>query len=502
MKLIIKIIVISILILNIAACDSKTAGKTESKKSMPNIVILYADDMGYGDMSCQNTESKINTPHLDKLASEGIRFTDGHSSSGICTPSRYALLTGNYHWRSFYTFAKEWDQGYFRKNELTMAEMLKKQGYKTAMVGKWHLGWDWNSVIKPGAVRKLQPVGNTRKTTYFSEDIDWSKSIPDGPTDHGFDYYYGDGTINFPPYTYIENDRVTEVPTEHLAMKTERPLEGNWECRPGPRAKGWDVFESFPKTTNKAISYIKKQKEGVPFFLYFSFPAPHAPIVPIKKYQGKSKAGSYGDYVLQVDDVVGQVMEALRNQGLDDNTIVVFSSDNGPATYMLNRIDVTGHNSSWKLRGKKRDVWEGGHRVPFLIRWPEKIKPGVISHETISQIDLMATFAKITDYKLGREDAVDSHDMLDIVEGTSKNNSIREATVHNTNQNMWVLRQGDWTAVFYIREKNPKSPELYNLKNDIGQSKNVAAQYPERVKSMKALLDKIRDQGHSAPRLN
>ena len=214
-----------------AACSLQAADK-------PNIVILYADDLGYGDLTCYNPDSKIPTPHLDKLAAEGMRFTDGHSSSGICTPSRYALLTGRHHWRKFHGIVNALGKSVFSPERLTLPEMLQEKGYTTACIGKWHLGWDWDAIRKPG----------TPKKSIQAEDFDWSKSIPDGPLGHGFDYYFGDAVINFPPYTWIENDKVLKAPDTTLkATPKGATKEGRWEARPGPACSDWDFYENLPR---------------------------------------------------------------------------------------------------------------------------------------------------------------------------------------------------------------------------------------------------------------
>ena len=223
----------------------------------PNIVLLYADDMGFGDLGVQNPESKIPTPHLDRLAREGMRFTDAHSSSGICTPSRYAMLNGRYHWRKFHGIVNSFDQPVMDDARLTMAEVLKAKGYKTACIGKWHLGWDWDAIKKPGAT--LQ--GNARKKAFAPDAFDWSKPIPGGPLSHGFDYYFGDDVPNFPPYAWFENDRVITEPTVPLTT-TAPTAEGNWEARPGPSVKDWDFWAVMPKLTDKAVEWIGQRKQG------------------------------------------------------------------------------------------------------------------------------------------------------------------------------------------------------------------------------------------------
>lgn len=275
-----------------------------SAADKPNIVILYADDMGYGDFGVQNPQSKIPTPHLDRLAREGTRFTDAHSSSGVRTPSRYALLHGRYHWRKFHGIVNSFDQPILDDEKQTMAELLKAKGYRTACIGKWHLGWDWNAIKKEGA----QPNG---KAGFTPAAFDCSKPIPGGPLSHGFDHCFGDDVPNFPPCAWFENDRVITLPSVTLTTTTPT-AEGKWEARPGPAVKDWDFWAVMPELTRKAEQWIGQQSKEKPFFLYFPFTSPHAPIVPTKEFAGKSQAGGFGDFMVQTDDTVGRVLAALE----------------------------------------------------------------------------------------------------------------------------------------------------------------------------------------------
>jgi arylsulfatase A-like enzyme len=261
---------------------------TKVENKPPNVVIIYADDMGYGDLNCQNPDSKIPTPNLDKLASEGIRFTDAHSSSGICSPSRFALLTGIYHWRRQHDIINSFGKPFFNDSDVTLPQVLKQNGYTTACIGKWHLGWDWDFKNEPSG--EVMQSGSIRKI-YKPEDIDWSKPIAGGPLDRGFDYYFGDDVINFPPYAWIENNRIIEAPTEVMNNNVGYDTkEGEWEFRPGPKVKDWNPFEELPKLTEKAVAWIKNHSSKKPFFLYFPLPSPHAPIIPNDNFSGKSAA--------------------------------------------------------------------------------------------------------------------------------------------------------------------------------------------------------------------
>jgi len=489
-----------------------TASATAAQR--PNIVVLYADDLGYGDLTIQNPDSKIPTPHLDQLARESMRFTDGHSSSGICTPSRYALLTGRHHWRKFYGIVNAMGESVFDKERLTLPEMLKEKGYATAAIGKWHLGWDWKALQKKNA----KQIKEGKRTFYGPEAYDWSKPIPDGPLAHGFDHYFGDTVINFPPYCWIEDDKVTRAPDVLMdTSKWPKIKEGGWECRPGPMISDWNPYDVLPTLGDKGEAYIRARKEEKePFFLYFAFPSPHAPIIPNDKFDGRSEAGPYGDFVVETDDVVGRLIKALKETGQWDNTVVFFSADNGPEKYAYARDQKFGHWSSSPFRGLKRDIYEGGHHVPYMIKWPGITQAGKVSDALVSQIDFFATVADAVGYDLPDNQAEDSHNLMPLLKGEKK--SVRTTHIHNTRANSFAIRDGDWVLVAdkngYMSGRNAawekkhgykaddKSPaELYHLTEDVGQRHNVASAHPDRVKEMKALLTKIREQGHSAPRL-
>jgi arylsulfatase A len=513
---ILKSSVLLIAVFMLVAC----AGAKTVQKALPNILILYADDLGYGDLGCYNSKSKIPTPNLDKLASEGMRFTDGHSSSGICTPSRYALLTGRHHWRKFHGIVGPMGPSVFDKERLTLPEMLKVKNYTTGAIGKWHLGWDWEAIKKPDAEPIVTKKWKRKLNTWGPEDFDWSMSIPDGPLAHGFDSYFGDTVINFPPYCWIENDKVVKAPdTMKDESKWKKIKEGKWECRPGPMASDWDPYQNIPTTTKKGVEFIKAQtKTNNPFFLYFAYPSPHAPIIPNDKFDGKSKAGPYGDFVYETDDSIGQLLKALKESGQAENTLVIFTADNGPEMYAYERDAKFDHWSASPLRGLKRDIYEGGHRVPYIVKWPGKVSAGKTCNQLVSQIDIFATLASVVDFKLPNDQAEDSHDLLPLFTGKTKTGP-RTSHVHNTFENKYAIRDGDWllvnTKTGYSRlkihrawekkhgyeQKGNQKAHLYNIKEDVGQKHNVIDKHPEKAEHLRALLKKIRAQGHSAPRL-
>ncbi len=481
--------------------------------SKPNILILYADDLGYGDLKSFSKDSKIPTPHLDRLADQGMRFTDAHSSSGICTPSRYALLTGRYHWRKFHGIVGAFGGSAFDAAELTMAEMLQQQGYITAAIGKWHLGWDWLSIKKPGAERYEH---RKNRFTFRPEALDWSQPIADGPLAHGFDYYFGDTVINFPPYAWIENDRVVGEPTVMMDPELWPTIkEGNWECRQGPMIEGWNPYENIPTTTAKAVAKIREYAgQEQPFFLYFAFPSPHAPIIPNDEFDGTSQAGPYGDFIVETDAACGTILEALDQTGQSNNTIVIFSADNGAEKYALPRLATYGHWSSGPLRGLKQDIYEGGHRVPTIIKWPGQTTPGSVYHGLTSQIDIMATLTAALGVTLPDDQAVDSLSFFASLSDPGRHH--RDSLVHNTSKrNGYAIREGNWVLIDAKTGYNRKiyeewdqqhgytddelPVELYNLADDLAQKNNLAADHPEKVAKLQALLKEIQSQGSAPP---
>ncbi|WP_202911938.1 sulfatase-like hydrolase/transferase [Arenibacter aquaticus] len=354
---------------------------------------------------------------------------------------------------------------------------------------------------------------------YRPEDVDWSQPITGGPLDRGFDYYFGDGTINFPPYAWMENDRFVELPTatmdpHNIGFDID---EGEWEFRPGPKVEGWNPYEVLPTLTKKTVDWIGKQDSKKPFFLYFALPSPHAPIIPNEEFKGKSSAGPYGDFVYQTDWVAGQVLKALKEKGLEENTLVIFTADNGPERYAFDRAEKYGHFSMGNFRGLKRDVWEGGHHVPFIIKWPNHIAPGSVSDEVISQVDIMSTIASITNIIVPHNAAPDSYDLTPILMGRTYNSPFREATVHNTYKNVWGLRKGKWLYINASSGEHSKMPQsfkdlkgytdfttpglLFNMEKDAEQRNNLYNENPGIIEDLQGTLERYRVQGYSVQRL-
>ena len=455
----------------------------------PNIVFIMADDLGYGDLSCLNEESKIKTPRLDRMAAQGMTFTDAHSGSSVCTPTRYGVVTGRYAWRSR---LKRGVLGGSSKHLIntereTVASMLKKQGYHTAMIGKWHLGWDFQSEAGKG--------------------IDYSKPVQNGPDALGFDYYYGHcGSLDMAPYVYVENGRITAAPDRVTSSS------GKKMWRKGPTGADFKHIDVLPNFINRGIKYIDEQaKSGEPFFLYLPLPAPHTPILPTEEFVGKSKTNLYGDFVLQVDHHVGQILDALTKNGIAENTLVIFTSDNGCSPKAdFKELAAVGHHPSYKYRGHKADIFEGGHRVPYIVRWPSRVEYGSVSHETICLTDLMATVAQINGIKLADNAGEDSVSILPALLG--KKQQLREATVHHSINGSFAIRKGNWKLCLCPGSggwSNPKPSaayakkmppvQLYDLKNDAAEKNNVAKQNPEKVQELVKLLQKYVTEGRSTP---
>lgn len=480
---------------------AQTAG---SGASRPNIVFILADDMGYGDLACQNSASKIPTPNLDRLAAQGIRFTDAHAPSAVCTPTRYGILTGRYCWRSRLKAQVlwPWEPPLIEEGRQTVAAMLRKDGYRTACIGKWHLGWNWPFV---------KEADKSSETAVPCDALDWSKPITGGPCAVGFDYYFGDDVPNFPPYVFIENDRALAVPSEQKPDS----MFGN----PGPMQPGWTLEAVMPAITRKAAGWIDRcaaETPKQPFFLYFPLTAPHTPIAPTDEFKGKSAAGRYGDWVAEVDWSVGEVLQALERNKLVENTLVIFTSDNGPENSAYARVKEHGHHSMGELRGVKRDTWEGGHRVPFMSRWPGHIPAGTTSGETICLTDFMATIAALLDIPLGPDAAEDSCNILPALLGEKTDRPLREATVHCSYKGRFAIRKGNWVLIDHpsgdenrepdwFKEERGYTPhnrpgELYDLSQDLSEQRNVYEDHPGVVRELKALLEKYKAEGRSVSR--
>ncbi len=405
----------------------------------PNIVYILADDLGYGDVSFFNEQSKIITPTLDDLAKTGVAFTDAHTSSAVCTPTRYSILTGRYNWRStLKSFVLSgYSKALIEPDRLTVGDLLQDNGYHTGFVGKWHLGWDW-SFVEDEVNIDLFTLNN-------NPAVDYSKAIKNGPEDRGFNYSFGfNGSLDMPPYVYTENSMTTST---QIDTTVNADTKGFW--RKGPTAEDFSHTLTLDDLTEKAVNYINDQAGGIePFFLYFALPAPHTPILPTTEFMGKSNTNFYGDFVLQVDDVVRRVVDALEAQGVRDNTMIIFTSDNGCSPRAdFEELATVGHDPSYVFRGYKADIYEGGHRVPFIVNWKAGITQPLVTDEVICTTDLMATCADFLGVELPDNAAEDSYSFLQVLLQEDYQKPLREATVHHSLEGRFAIRQGDWKLI-------------------------------------------------------
>lgn len=455
----------------------------------PNIVVILVDDMGYGDPACFNAGSKIKTPHINALASAGMRFTDAHAPGPLCHMSRYGLLTGRYPFRTNVNLWRK--QPLIEPQQMTIASLAKTQGYRTAMVGKWHLGFRESGYDQP---------------------------LPGGPVDCGFDSFFGiRASTDIPPYFYIRNDRAVEPPTNQIeANRSEgwSPIQGAF-WRAGGIAPDLKLDDVLPRFTNEAIDVIEthaaksaKEDENKPLMLYLAYPAPHTPWLPSEPYVGKSAVGMYGDFVMMVDDQIGRVLSALRKANMHDNTLVVFTSDNGPVWYEAD-VARLKHDSAGTLRGMKADAWEAGHRMPFIVRWPDRVKPGGRSDQLVCFTDLLATFAEIMGVTLPADAGPDSFSFLPSLTGQpgAATNKRKQIVMQPGSRSMMTIRSGDWKLITGLGSGGFSKPnrvkptadgprgQLYNLADDLSETTNLYADHPEIVKRLQAELKQIVEQG-------
>lgn len=481
------IILCAIACMLLLGCSSADSDKNAS---LPNIVIILADDFGMGDIQAHFPENKIPTPYLDRFSEESMRFTNAHSASAVCTPTRYGLLTGRYAWR---TRLQEWVLACYEpplidEERLTLPGFLKDEGYNTACIGKWHLGWNWQG---PQASTMEEETNSLR-----TREWDYEKPILDGPTTRGFDYYFGTYVPNFPPFTFIENDRVVEQPTESFEYVANdgRSLPKIFD--ESPIAPSWDFSEILPGITKRAVDYIHDQaSNSEPFFLYFPMTSPHTPIVPTAEFKGKSGISPVADFIMQTDWSAGQVIQALEDAGAADDTLVIFTSDNGHLPTEWNVLIEAGHFPSGPYRGRKADIWEGGHRVPFLVRWPGNIEAGSKSEDILSLNDVFATCADVLDKDLPFDSAEDSISFLNTILGK---NDIphRDHVVSHSVGGEFAYTEGPWKIVYKNQSANRNESrgkarivELYQLENDVSESTNLIDENPEIAKK---LGDKLR----------
>jgi arylsulfatase A len=463
--------VILLLIAGIAGLILSAGCNSDAKKPSdhPNIIFILADDMGYGDAGCYNPESGIPTPNIDRLAAEGMRFSNAHSPGSWCVPSRYGLLTGQYPIRRDMSLQKE--KCLIDPGQPTIATILKKHGYFTICIGKWHLGFD-----------------------NFS-NADYRQPLTGGPIEHGFDYFFGmHASLDIPPYFYIENDHAVEPPTDSI----EASHSGDWTriqgafWRAGKIAPGFVHEQVLPAFLNKSTELIEKRADDQPFFLYLALSGPHTPWLPEKKFTNKSRAGLYGDFVVQIDQVVGKILQKLDELALAGNTLIIFTSDNGPVWYPQDEKRFH-HESNGLLRGMKADLLEGGHRMPFIARWPGNIKAGSVSDEVICFTDMLATFAALVNDTLPGGFIYDSYNLLPVLRGEPYPGPLHKETIvmnHVIFEDKWKLIEGSgYGGLHFLFSKEGKPPqksagELYDIFADPGEQQNLYKKHPEIVKKL------------------
>ena len=476
------------------------ASAMATAKDLPNIVFILADDMSYDSVSEFNEEiGGMKTPRIDSLVRQGMYFTDGHTPSSVCTPTRYGLLTGRYCWRTELKKEVLWSYGQplLEKEQLTIAELLKEKGYQTGIVGKWHLGTGWTDSSGQRANRHVLISDKTwrgdgkQRIADAEKNIDFTRSFEGGPLDHGFDYYFGVDLPNMPPYTWLRNRNVIDIPT------VPKP-EGMFGT-PGLMKEGWQLEDILPGLRDAACKWIAEAAaDKQPYFLYVPLTSPHTPIVPSKPFKGKTGITPYVDFVVETDDVVGRIVDAIDDTGEAGNTLVIFSTDNGTAAAAsFKKLEEKGINLHNHFRGHKGHIYEGGHRVPLIMRWPDRIKPGTHCDETVVLTDFLATFAEMSGHKLAAHEGVDSHSIWPLITGDAKTLPDHPHVVSHSYKGQYSIRDGHWKLIFPLT--NDDKPVLYNLESDVKETTDVANAHPERVATMTALLKKYIEEGRSTP---
>ncbi|MDD4786430.1 MAG: arylsulfatase [Pirellulales bacterium] len=503
----------------LSLCPLASADGPEKPRA-PNIVLVLADDLGYGDVSCYNPQSKIPTPHVDRLAAEGMRFTDAHTPSSVCTPTRYGLLTGRYCWRTRLKrgVLDGFDPPLIGPGRLTVPSLLRQRGYATAAIGKWHLGLQWTS--KRDGETNAVPLDRTGPRP--GRDVDFTRPFTGGPTAVGFDHYFGiAASLNMSPFCFLQDDRVLQLPL--LPQETVR--DANFMAvDEGVRSPDFTIHGVLPRLAGEAMSFIENHASRSPkrpFFLYAPLTSPHLPVVVNAEYRGRSQAGAYGDFVVETDAFLGAVLDALDRTGLAGNTLVVFTSDNGGLYHYWEareaddvkhyrisgrgaHIREFGHQGNAHLRGTKADIWEGGHRVPFIVRWPGRTPVGTHSGELIELTDLLATAAAIVGAKLPPGDGPDSRNILPALLNARPDRPVREYAVHHSYTGAFAIRQGPWKLIpargsggfTQPRTLDPAKDggpagQLYHLESDPSETRNVYAEHPDVVERLGELLKAI-----------
>lgn len=493
------------------SCSSLQKSDSNAK---PNIIYILADDLGYGDVSAYNPESKIKTPNLDQLAAQGMMFTDAHSPSSVCTPTRYGILTGRYCWRT--RLPKGVLRGYGRaliqQDRTTVASLLKDNGYTTGVVGKWHLGLDWviKDEFKDSINSSTADINEYGMIAQMNGDwIDFNQKPTDGPLNHGFDYsYILPASLDMEPYCYLENDILTELPNKHTPgndLNTGSYATGAF-WRPGRITKSFDFYDVLPEFIRKAKSFVQSHaNDEKPFFLYLPLAAPHSPWVPTEDYDGTSGAGQYGDFVQMVDSEIGSFLDGLEESGVSENTLVIFTSDNGPF-WKPDFIERFEHKSAKHWRGMKGDIHEGGHRIPYIVRWPGKVKAGSESAYRTSLTNLISTCADVIGTSLDEQSGEDSQSIYPIIMDNKAAQEESMPIVQHSSRGYFALRKGDWKLIegrgsggftdpaIIKPEDGEAIGQLYNLEKDPGESNNLYLERADIVSDLSKELNKIKNK--------
>lgn len=476
--------------------------KETTSETLPNVIYILADDLGYGDVSFYNPKSKIRTPYLDQMAREGMRFTDMHSTSAVCTPTRYSILTGEYAWRTPLKRGVLWSYGplMIPENKETVPKLFKRNNYQTAVIGKWHLGLDW--VLKTPYDSTL--VNKNKQgliIDYNEKQIDFSQPPTEGPFQVGFDYsYIIPASLDIPPYVYIENGQFTYAVNGYTQGSNLNADYDGAFWRPGPLAENFDFYDVLPSFISKAKAYISKAKEQAnPFFLYLPLAAPHTPWVPTNDQKGLSEAGMYGDFVNMVDRYVGELLAHVDQLGLKEETLIVFTSDNGPY-WKEKYIKTFQHKASGNLRGMKGDIYEGGHRIPFIVRWPGKVKAGTESKNPNTLANFYATMAEFFGAPSSPRDSFSIFKELT----DEAHTPLLKPIVHHSSNGHFALRKGSWKYIEKLGSGGFSKPasiktldgvsqeRLYNLEEDLVEEVDLSTQHPAELNRLKQMLDSVR----------
>ncbi|MEP3477874.1 MAG: arylsulfatase [Fuerstiella sp.] len=470
------------------------AANTKAEESLPNVIVILADDMGLDSVARFNSKLNLKTPAIDRLAADGMSFQDAHSTSAVCSPTRYSVLTGRYNWRSRLKkgIVGKWERPLFEDQRVTIAEMFQSKDYQTACIGKWHLGWNWP---KEGG-------GFTTK----SNEIDFTKPIKGGPNDHGFEYYFGDDVPNWPPFAWRENDRILGNITTTMKAGAMVGVSA------GPAVEDWDFRAVLSEYSKRWHRYIVEQAdESKPFFLYASMPSPHTPIAPHQDFQGRSGISEYADFLIQTDAAVSRILDALEQTNQAKDTLIFFTCDNGTSPKAnFEQLKENGVHLNENWRGWKADAYEGGHRVPFVVRWPGQIKAGSVSNETITLTDIMATCADVLDYPLPSTCAEDSVSLWPTLQGKAVEKPLHEVVVHQSGLGYFAVRKGPWKLLLCHGSggwSDPREPaaikrnlppvQLFHMTDDSKEANNLHAQHPEIVRELTADLKSLVEAGRS-----